>query len=68
MSKKEYCNDDVHQKNDHGLLYFGQQEYGRKVMLHIVGEMTYKCLGNDRYEIRFTLRRDCFNGSPEAGI
>lgn len=34
---------------------------------HIVGgEMTYKCLGNDRYEIRFTLRRDCFNGSPEA--
>ncbi len=34
---------------------------------HIVGgEMTYKCLGGDRYEIRFTLRRDCFNGSPEA--
>ncbi|MEO6693047.1 MAG: PKD domain-containing protein [Saprospiraceae bacterium] len=34
---------------------------------HIVGgEMTYKCLGNDKYEVRFTLRRDCFNGSPEA--
>ncbi len=34
---------------------------------HIVGgEMTYRCLGNDRYEIRFVLRRDCFNGSPEA--
>ncbi|NOT36117.1 MAG: T9SS type B sorting domain-containing protein [Saprospiraceae bacterium] len=34
---------------------------------HIVGgEMTYRCLGNNNYEIRLVLRRDCFNGSPEA--
>ncbi|MBK7304883.1 MAG: gliding motility-associated C-terminal domain-containing protein [Saprospiraceae bacterium] len=34
---------------------------------HIVGgEMTYRCLGGNRYEVRLTLRRDCFNGSPEA--
>ncbi|MEP7195832.1 MAG: PKD domain-containing protein [Saprospiraceae bacterium] len=34
---------------------------------HIVGgEMTYRCLGGNNYEIRLTLRRDCFNGSPEA--
>ncbi|MDQ3143154.1 MAG: PKD domain-containing protein [Bacteroidota bacterium] len=34
---------------------------------HIVGgEMTYRCLGGIRYEIRLTLRRDCLLGSPEA--
>jgi gliding motility-associated-like protein len=34
---------------------------------HIVGgEMTYRCLGGQVYEITLTLRRDCFNGSPEA--
>ncbi|MCC6816576.1 MAG: gliding motility-associated C-terminal domain-containing protein [Saprospiraceae bacterium] len=38
---------------------------------HIVGgEMTYRCLGlttnGANLEIRLTLRRDCFNGSPEA--
>lgn len=34
---------------------------------HIVGgEMTYRCLGGQSYEITLTLRRDCFNGSPEA--
>ncbi|HEX5625214.1 MAG TPA: PKD domain-containing protein [Saprospiraceae bacterium] len=34
---------------------------------HIVGgEMTYRCLGGQVYEISLTLRRDCFNGSPEA--
>ncbi len=33
---------------------------------HIVGgDMTYKCLGNDRYEISLTVRRDCDNGEPE---
>ncbi len=32
---------------------------------HIVGgEMTYKCLGNDQYEIKLTVFRDCFNGIP----
>lgn len=32
---------------------------------HIVGgEMTYKCLGNDEYEIKLTIFRDCFYGVP----
>lgn len=32
---------------------------------HIVGgEMTYKCLGNDQYEIKLTIFRDCYNGIP----
>ncbi len=32
---------------------------------HIVGgEMTYKCLGNNQYEIKLTIFRDCFNGIP----
>lgn len=32
---------------------------------HIVGgEMTYRCLGNDQYEIKLTIFRDCFNGIP----
>ncbi len=34
---------------------------------HIVGgDMTYKCLGNDRYEVTLMVYRDCFNGNPEA--
>jgi gliding motility-associated-like protein len=34
---------------------------------HIVGgEMTYACLGNNQYEIKLTIFRDCFNGSPQA--
>ena len=32
---------------------------------HIVGgELTYSCLGNNRYEISLTLYRDCVNGVP----
>lgn len=32
---------------------------------HIVGgEITYTCLGNDNYEIRLTVYRDCYNGVP----
>ena len=32
---------------------------------HIVGgEMTYRCLGNNQYEIKLTIFRDCFNGIP----
>ncbi|TNE59027.1 MAG: T9SS type B sorting domain-containing protein [Bacteroidetes bacterium] len=32
---------------------------------HIVGgEITYTCLGNDLYEIRLTVYRDCYNGVP----
>jgi gliding motility-associated-like protein len=34
---------------------------------HIVGgSVSYKCLGNNQYEIAVTIRRDCFNGDPEA--
>lgn len=34
---------------------------------HIVGgEMTYTCLGNDRYDIALTIFRDCENGNPQA--
>jgi gliding motility-associated-like protein len=32
---------------------------------HIVGgEMTYRCLGNNQYEIRLVVFRDCYNGVP----
>lgn len=32
---------------------------------HIVGgEITYRCLGNDSYEITLTVYRDCYNGIP----
>ncbi len=34
---------------------------------HIVGgDMTYKCLGNDQYEVTLTIRRDCENGAEDA--
>jgi gliding motility-associated-like protein len=34
---------------------------------HIVGgDMTYRCLGNDQYEITLTVRRDCDNGAEDA--
>jgi gliding motility-associated-like protein len=34
---------------------------------HIVGgEVTYKCLGNNRYEIRLDIYQDCINGDPNA--
>ena len=32
---------------------------------HIVGgEITYRCLGNDSFEITLTVYRDCYNGVP----
>lgn len=32
---------------------------------HIVGgEINYRCLGNDQYELTMTVFRDCFNGIP----
>ncbi|MBI5917443.1 MAG: gliding motility-associated C-terminal domain-containing protein [Bacteroidetes bacterium] len=32
---------------------------------HIVGgEMTYTCLGNNMYQIKLTIFRDCYNGVP----
>ncbi len=30
------------------------------------GDITYRCLGNDQYEITVYFYRDCFGGSPEA--
>ncbi len=34
---------------------------------HIVGgNITYKCLSKDIYEVTVVVRRDCFNGDPEA--
>ncbi len=30
------------------------------------GNMTYRCLGNSRYEITLEFRRDCFNGAVNA--
>jgi len=34
---------------------------------HIVGgDITYKCLGNNNYEITLNVFRDCFYGDPEA--
>lgn len=43
------------------LLFFAQANYAT----HIVGgEMNYKCLGNDLYEMTLTIYRDCENGVP----
>ena len=30
------------------------------------GSMSYRCLGNDRYEVKLEFRRDCFNGAENA--
>lgn len=39
----------------------------RSEATHIVGgNMYYKCLGNDMYEITFQMRRDCKNGADDA--
>jgi PKD repeat protein len=44
------------------LFWFNQLE-----ATHIVGgDMTYRCLGNNQYEISLTVRRDCLNGNPGA--
>jgi gliding motility-associated-like protein len=43
------------------LLAVGQMAWAT----HIVGgELTYKCLGNNTYEINLSVYRDCFNGVP----
>lgn len=52
-----------------GLFFLLPQEAGAT---HIVGgNLTYRCLGSDmfgnnRYEIRLTVRRDCLLGAPDA--
>lgn len=36
---------------------------------HIVGgEITYRCLGNNKYEIILTVYRDCYYGDPNVGF
>ncbi len=47
-----------------GLLMLFNQEANAT---HIVGgNLTYRCLGNNQYEIRLSLRRDCLLGAPDA--
>ncbi|MBK8563934.1 MAG: gliding motility-associated C-terminal domain-containing protein [Saprospiraceae bacterium] len=38
--------------------------FGAKATHIVGGEMNYKCLGNDVYEIKLTIFRDCYNGEP----
>src|SRR4051812_29550735 len=39
----------------------------RSVATHIVGgEITYKCLGGNSYQIRLDIYQDCINGEPQA--
>nr|MBP7239275.1 PKD domain-containing protein [Saprospiraceae bacterium] len=45
------------------LLFSGQEAKAT----HIVGgHLTYRCLGNNQYEIRLSLRRDCLLGAADA--
>lgn len=40
---------------------------GSLIASHVVGgNLTYKCLGNSRYEVTLEFRRDCFNGAQDA--
>ncbi|MDQ3017582.1 MAG: hypothetical protein M3R25_12800, partial [Bacteroidota bacterium] len=46
------------------ILFFAPQDVQAS---HIVGgDLTYRCLGNNMYLIRLTVRRDCFFGDPDA--
>src|SRR5437016_2542959 len=39
----------------------------RSQATHIVGgEITYKCLGGNSYQIRIDIYQDCLNGEPQA--
>ncbi len=49
------------------VLFLGMAVFGLPSLnaTHIVGgEMNYRCLGNDQYEISLTVFRDCENGVP----
>ena len=49
------------------LFFFLLAGIGKIQATHIVGgEITYKCLGSNQYEITLTVYRDCFYGNPEA--
>jgi gliding motility-associated-like protein len=46
------------------LLFFCQNQ---AIATHIIGgEITYKCLGNQNYELTLVVFRDCYNGNPAA--
>ncbi len=48
------------------LCYFLQYWATPVSATHIVGgEITYKCLGGNAYEIKLSVYRDCFNGVPQ---
>ncbi|MDX2135425.1 MAG: gliding motility-associated C-terminal domain-containing protein [Saprospiraceae bacterium] len=47
------------------LLFIGLFAPAGVFATHIVGgEMTYRCLGNNQYEITLTVYRDCYTGVP----
>jgi gliding motility-associated-like protein len=49
------------------MLLLGTLSSSSLMATHIVGgQMYYKCLGNNWYEITLQLRRDCFLGDPRA--
>ncbi|MBK8956341.1 MAG: hypothetical protein IPM34_12420 [Saprospiraceae bacterium] len=50
-----------------GLIVFFMLQFNTGHTTHIVGgDIGYRCLGNNLYEITLTLRRDCINGNPGA--
>lgn len=45
------------------LIFLGISDHLRAT--HIIGgDISYRCLGNNQYEITMTVRRDCINGQP----
>ncbi len=45
------------------LIFFGISDNLKAT--HIIGgDISYRCLGNNLYEITMTVRRDCINGQP----
>ncbi len=47
------------------LLLLAGASFARLHATHIVGgEITYRCLGNNQYEITLMVYRDCYNGIP----
>lgn len=50
-----------------GLLLLLVAFSNRTYATHIVGgELTYKCLGGDKYQVTLVIYEDCLNGEPDA--
>ncbi len=48
-----------------GVCVFLLTQCGPLMATHIIGgDITYRCLGNHKYELRLRMRRDCFLGDP----